>query len=309
MHPSADRLHRWPGWPAGSNWSICCSSRRRAASAVTSRCCVGPSRTRLGTGRRWSPTASPARLVVETDLALPRRFGELELRGSGVWADHICEDPLVHWSYGLEAFGARPRQSRRGIGRPATPLWIPRRGARRTGAARVRPRMGGDWCGADAARRRLRPPGPGSRRDPPRRGLPTTSTDGACGSDAGAVGARRSRHLGAGGPDGLGSVAAVRRDDGAWLSVRCRRRRMGRYQRCNGPRRRGVRRGCGARSAPPARVGSAGGRQRRRKSRGEARPQSKPSDTTVITRARAPDEVHRRGHDRDAVGVGVDPDR
>ena len=27
-----------------------------------------------------------------------------ELRASGLWADHICESPLEHWSYGLEAF-------------------------------------------------------------------------------------------------------------------------------------------------------------------------------------------------------------
>ena len=28
----------------------------------------------------------------------------LELRGSGLWADHNLEDPYVHWSIGLEAF-------------------------------------------------------------------------------------------------------------------------------------------------------------------------------------------------------------
>ncbi len=28
-----------------------------------------------------------------------------ELRTSGLWAEQICEQPFVHWSYGLEAFG------------------------------------------------------------------------------------------------------------------------------------------------------------------------------------------------------------
>lgn len=45
----------------------------------------------------------PSVVVVDHEIALPR-WG-LELRGSGIWADHVCESPLVHWSLGLEAFG------------------------------------------------------------------------------------------------------------------------------------------------------------------------------------------------------------
>lgn len=42
--------------------------------------------------------------VVEHDIAAPRRES-LELRASGIWADHICEEPFAHWNLGLEAFG------------------------------------------------------------------------------------------------------------------------------------------------------------------------------------------------------------
>jgi hypothetical protein len=42
--------------------------------------------------------------VVEHDIAAPRR-DSLELRASGIWADHICEQPFSHWNLGLEAFG------------------------------------------------------------------------------------------------------------------------------------------------------------------------------------------------------------
>lgn len=43
--------------------------------------------------------------VIEHEIHLPATG--LELRASGIWADHVCEDPFVHWSAGLEAFGLR----------------------------------------------------------------------------------------------------------------------------------------------------------------------------------------------------------
>lgn len=42
-------------------------------------------------------------VVVEFEVSLPSRGWEI--RASGLWADHICETPMDHWSYGLEAFG------------------------------------------------------------------------------------------------------------------------------------------------------------------------------------------------------------
>lgn len=45
----------------------------------------------------------PPVVLVEHDID-PPRVG-LELRGSGVWADHICEEPHRRWSIALEAYG------------------------------------------------------------------------------------------------------------------------------------------------------------------------------------------------------------
>lgn len=42
--------------------------------------------------------------VHEHDIAPPRPPG-LEVRASGIWAELVCEQPFVHWSAGLEAFG------------------------------------------------------------------------------------------------------------------------------------------------------------------------------------------------------------
>ena len=45
--------------------------------------------------------SQPIVLAEEEIPDLGRRW---ELRSSGLWADHNCETPLDHWSYGLEAF-------------------------------------------------------------------------------------------------------------------------------------------------------------------------------------------------------------
>lgn len=42
-------------------------------------------------------------VVVEFDVPIPTKGWEI--RASGLWADHVCETPMEHWSYGLEAFG------------------------------------------------------------------------------------------------------------------------------------------------------------------------------------------------------------
>lgn len=41
-------------------------------------------------------------VLVEQEVPLPKVGWEF--RASGLWADHNCETPLDHWSYGLEAF-------------------------------------------------------------------------------------------------------------------------------------------------------------------------------------------------------------
>ncbi len=45
------------------------------------------------------------RVMTEDQVTLPSRGWEL--RASGLWVDHVCETPLDHWSYGLEAFALR----------------------------------------------------------------------------------------------------------------------------------------------------------------------------------------------------------
>jgi hypothetical protein len=63
---------------------------------------------RAAEGRAWwwsavVGTDLPFVLVREHDVELPRA-GTLEIRGSGLWAEPICETPFEHWGLGLEAF-------------------------------------------------------------------------------------------------------------------------------------------------------------------------------------------------------------
>lgn len=48
------------------------------------------------------PGADPV-VVIDYDLPLAR--SSFEFRSSGVWTELICEEPLDHWTIGLEAFG------------------------------------------------------------------------------------------------------------------------------------------------------------------------------------------------------------
>ena len=41
--------------------------------------------------------------VVSTDLPVPAHG--MQMRGPGIWLELICEEPLDHWTVGLEAFG------------------------------------------------------------------------------------------------------------------------------------------------------------------------------------------------------------
>jgi hypothetical protein len=45
--------------------------------------------------------------VIDDEVPAPRSSGSLELRTEGLWADHICETPLEHWTVANEAFGVR----------------------------------------------------------------------------------------------------------------------------------------------------------------------------------------------------------
>lgn len=49
--------------------------------------------------------AGPRRqLLAVLDHRVPFRSNPLEVRTTGLWADHVCETPFEHWSLGLETF-------------------------------------------------------------------------------------------------------------------------------------------------------------------------------------------------------------
>jgi hypothetical protein len=47
----------------------------------------------------------PLVLVVDPKIQIRELSQYLEFRAEGIWAQHVCETPLEHWSVGLEAFG------------------------------------------------------------------------------------------------------------------------------------------------------------------------------------------------------------
>jgi hypothetical protein len=61
----------------------------------------------LGVIWYWACLVGPDRPLVavyDHEVPIPAVPGSLELRADGLWADHNCEEALVHWSLGLEAF-------------------------------------------------------------------------------------------------------------------------------------------------------------------------------------------------------------
>ncbi|MEO1063786.1 MAG: hypothetical protein AAFZ07_20400 [Actinomycetota bacterium] len=60
------------------------------------------------TRRSWyaaawvEPGARPV-VVADAEMPWPRPERYLEIRGRGLWAHHVCEEPLQRWSIGLEA--------------------------------------------------------------------------------------------------------------------------------------------------------------------------------------------------------------
>ena len=56
----------------------------------------------------WACLVGPDRplvTVIEHDIPMPRSTTSLELRHSGLWADHVVETPNDHFTINLEAFG------------------------------------------------------------------------------------------------------------------------------------------------------------------------------------------------------------
>lgn len=64
----------------------------------------------LGVAWYWGCVVGEGRdlvTVIDHSVPLPSSDRSLEVRTTGLWADHTCETPLEHFSLGLEAFGLR----------------------------------------------------------------------------------------------------------------------------------------------------------------------------------------------------------
>lgn len=61
------------------------------------------------------PAQSGAVVIAESEIEPPAALWEF--RASGLWVEQVCEEPLVHWSYGLEAFALAIDQPDELVGR------------------------------------------------------------------------------------------------------------------------------------------------------------------------------------------------
>ncbi|HEX4902877.1 MAG TPA: hypothetical protein VFV42_08715 [Acidimicrobiales bacterium] len=71
-------------------------------------------------GHAWYQAAlvGPHRqLLAVLDHEVPFRSSPLEVRTTGLWADHVCETPFDHWTVGLEAFALGVDDPRELLGR------------------------------------------------------------------------------------------------------------------------------------------------------------------------------------------------
>ena len=88
----------------------------------------------LGVAWYWACLVGEGRplvTVIDHEVALPKA-PSLEIRADGLWADHVVETPFDHMTLGCEAFAVARRRPGRGLRRPP----------RRSGAVRLRPRVG-----------------------------------------------------------------------------------------------------------------------------------------------------------------------
>lgn len=101
--PEDEQPHEPPPGAAGYGWSETWSFDFAAADGALG----GWVRVTRFVDRLWyeAALAGPRRqLLAVLDHDVPLRSGPLELRTTGLWADHICETPFDHWTVGLEAF-------------------------------------------------------------------------------------------------------------------------------------------------------------------------------------------------------------
>lgn len=116
VHPGDERPHRagpGPGWE--ESWSIEWSAAGGDSGGFV-RLTLRPAQRTAWWWAYLVRRGQPLVAVREHEVPLPRS-GSLEIRASGLWADLVCEDPLDHWSIGMEALAVAlesPTDSYRG---------------------------------------------------------------------------------------------------------------------------------------------------------------------------------------------------
>lgn len=92
-----------PHEPVGDGWSESWSFELTAADGTLG----GWARLTAHRDHAWYHamlTGRGRQLLAVVDHEVPHRSRPLEVRTTDLWADHVCETPLDHWTLGLEAF-------------------------------------------------------------------------------------------------------------------------------------------------------------------------------------------------------------
>jgi hypothetical protein len=108
--PGDERRH--PDAPV-EEWVFTCWSPDATVGIVSGYRIVGPSR-----GWYWAALAragKPLLHVAEWDV--PLRSDPLLVKAAGLWAEHICDDPLRQWTVGNETYAAALDDPDEGLGR------------------------------------------------------------------------------------------------------------------------------------------------------------------------------------------------
>ena len=102
--PADDRRRRPGAEPDWSEWAHFEWLADDAASGGSVRVTVLPNEGRSVARVVLTGRDRPPAVIIDDDLPLPSPAPTWEIRGPGLWIDLVCEQPLEHWSVGLEAF-------------------------------------------------------------------------------------------------------------------------------------------------------------------------------------------------------------
>lgn len=111
MEPGAERLSDTDG--ASSTWWFAFWDGTGVAAwiQITAH---GPSR-RSRYVATWVEPGATSVVVADAEMPWPKPERYLEIRGRGLWAHHVCEEPLERWSVGLEAVAVAHEEPAQGL--------------------------------------------------------------------------------------------------------------------------------------------------------------------------------------------------